>query len=357
MKTQHIQEHAQMGSRWLVENQAMDGNWLGLQDPKVDAFYKASWAFRETGHPAAAHRTLNYVQRHFFTAEGDFTPRNKPSLNTVHYLYANSYLIIGSVLTHRYDLALPAVRFLLTQQAGDHGGFYSYLTAPGEKSLSDTMTAGATGIACLAAGQIDAARRVADYLAHIISMQPAPKDCFFSTVEADGRLHTDIKEDEAFLRIVDAGKPDQCWYAVGLPFAFLVQLAIATNETRYHDLAQWYFDFQMRCVDPWDGYSSGKAGWGCALLYRTTGEKIYRDIALHIAENIVSWQKADGSWRPTEKVNGGDPALKSADMDLAAEFTLWLSLISANILTRDSCKIPGSHVGHKWSRLFQRWRG
>lgn len=339
MTAKQFWEHALRGSRWLVEHQNLDGSWIGLSDPKVDAFYKGSWALTLTGQPAAAHRSLNYAGQHFLTADGDFLPRGHPWHSEVHYLYANAYSIIGSMVAGRYEIAMPAARFLLGQQDPDHGGFYSRRTEPGQKNLSDTMSAGAAGVACLAAGQMDAARRVGDYLAHIVELQPAPDDRFFTTVEADGRLGTEIKDaDEAWWRIIETRTENQCWYAVGLPFAFLIRLAEATGKARYRDLAQWYLNFQRRCVDPWDGGSSGKAGWGCAMLYRITGETRHRDIAFHVADNILAKQNADGSWVSSSEGYGqaDQPALTNADLDVAAEYTLWLALIAANVLARDA---------------------
>ena len=338
MTANKLWEHALMGSRWLVEHQQPDGSWMGLDDPKVDAFYKGSWPLLLTGQPAAAHRLLNYTRQHFMTDKGDFVPRGHPWHMEVHYVYANVYFIAGSMMAGRYELAMPAVRFLLGQQDPDHGGFYSRRAVAGQRELSDTMSAGAAGVACLAAGRMDAARRVAGYLSHIVDLQPAPDDRFYTTVEAGGQLGTEIKDDdEAVWRIIDTRTPDQCWYAVGLPFAFLIRLAEATGETRYRDLAQWYFDFQLRCIDPWDGGSSGKAGWGCAMLYRMTGETRYREIAFHVAHNILARQNADGSWASLPEGYGqvDQVALTNADFDVTSEFTLWLSLIAANVLARD----------------------
>jgi hypothetical protein len=337
MTAQQIWERALRGSQWLVEHQNPDGSWIGLSDPQVDAFYKGSWALTLTGQPTAVQRSLNYARQHFLTADGDFVPRGHPWHTNVHYVYANVYFIIGSMMAGRYEVAMPAVRFLLSQQDPDHGGVYSRRTETGQKELCDTMSAGAAGVALLAAGQMDAARRVAGFLAHIVDLQPAADDRFYTTVEADGQLGTQIKEAEAFWRIVDTHTENQCWYAVGLPFAFLIRLAEATGESRYRDLAQWYFDFQLRCVDPWDGGSSGKAGWGCAMLYRITGETRYRDVAFHVANNIMGWQDADGGWASLGKGYGetDEPALTNADFDATSEFTLWLALIASNVLARD----------------------
>jgi len=332
-----ILERALVGSRWLVERQNQDGSWKGLSDPKVDAFYKSCWALMETGQAAAAYRALTYVRQHFLTSEGDFLERSHPWHITGHYPYVNSYLIVGSMLAGRYNISMPAVSFLLTQQAS-HGGFYSRFTSPGGKEIADTVSSGIAGIACLAAGKIEEARHVADYLSYIVKLQPASNDRFFTTVNADGQLYTEPKDDhDAFLRIIDTRKADQCWFAMGLPFAFLIRLADAANDTRYLELAQWYFDLQKRCISPWDGYSSGKAAWGCAMLYRITGETRYRDIAMHVAKHIMAMQKTDGSWVSGQNKQQG---LINEDIDLTAEFTLWLSLISANILSQDSDSIP-----------------
>ncbi len=318
-----------------MEHQNPDGSWKGLNGPQVDAFYKSCWALAETGQLASAQRSLNYVHQNFFSKEGDFLSRDHPWHNTAHYPYVNSYLIVGSMLAGRYDIAMPAVSFLLTQQSADHGGFYSRLTRQGGKEMADTTSSGIAGIACLAAGKVDAARRVADYLSYIVKLQPESGERMFTAVGADGRLYTEPRDgDDSFLRVVDTRKADQCWFAMGLPFVFLVRLAEATGEARHFDLARWFFDFQEGCVNPWDGYSSGKAGWGCAMLYRITGDSLYRDIALHIAKFIMTLQHPDGGWYHYGR------ELTNQDFDLTAEFTLWLSLISTNILARDSDNIP-----------------
>jgi DUF1680 family protein len=141
--------------------------------------------------------------------------------------------------------------------------------------------------------------------------------------------------------VIETSKTNQCWYAVGLPFAFLVQLAQATGEKRHWQLADWYMQFQERCLDAWDGPSSGKAGWGCAMLYRITGKRRYQAIALRVAERLASWQQPAGYWQgvTTEQVDtrGDDhPPLGYGQLDLTAEYTLWLALIASNLLVRDT---------------------
>jgi hypothetical protein len=331
-------ERALQGGEWLAKQQNPDGSWKELSDPKVDAFYKGTWPLILTGQSAAAHRLLTCARDQFMTTGGDFVPRHHPWHTNVHYLYPNAYFIVGGMIAGRYEVAMPATRFMLGQQDAEHGGFYTRRTAPGQRQMCDTMSTGAAGMALLAAGQIEAARRAAGFFARLIELQPDPQARFFTTVEADGRLGTEMQDDaEAWWRIVDTQIENQCWYAVGLPFAFLVQLSEATGETQHRELAQWYFDFQERCVDPWDGGSSGKAGWGCAMLYRITGENTYKEIALHVAGNIASQQDDDGSWilRAGGYSEGDERTLANAAFDVTSEFTLWLAVIAANVMARD----------------------
>jgi hypothetical protein len=313
-----------------------------------------------TGQPAAAQRTLNHVQKQFMTAEGDFLPRKHHSLTEVHYLYPNAYFIIGSMIASRYEIAMTGLNFLLGNQDPQHGGFYSLRRHSGEKSPADTISAGAAGLACLATGRIGVARRVADFLAHMIELQPDPKQRFFFTIEGAGKLNTElVDEGRAFFRVIDTNSKNQCLYAMGLPFAFLVRLAEATRESRYRELAHWYFDFQSRCQDPWNNISSGKSGWACAMLYRITGERRYRDIAIYTANNILSMQNPDGSWGSLWKrhFQPGKRGLRNSDFDLTAEFVLWLSVISANIMARDSDSIdkPSINAWRYFTFKSGRW--
>ena len=335
-----VWERAIAGIDWLIEQQEPDGGWKILDNQEVDAHYKTSWAFLAMGHPDAAQRNLNLIQRNMLQENGNFAPRLDPWHKEVHHLYANAYIIIGAMAAGRYEIAYPAGRFLLSQQDQRHGGFYSMSTEKGQRNRCDTMSTSAAGIACLAAGQIEAARRAADFLIHIVQTQPTPSDYFYTCIEADGTLGIEPEdESQRFWRVIDTHADNQCWYALGLPFAFLVQMAEATQEARYRDAAQSYFTFQEKCTGPWDGPSSGKAAWACSMLYRKTGEKKYRDIALHVASYFISLQETDGNWILTGSANDSPKIVKNLDVDATAELTLWLSLIAANIASRESTRL------------------
>ena len=334
-------ERSRRSVDWLLQQQGPDGGWKNLPNAPMDAYYKASWAFGLMGEAAAAERSLDYVKKHFLQPDGNFLPREKDWFINVHYQYHNGWAIIGAHKLGRYDVSAPAMRFLLSQQDPEHGGFYGQLSKAGERKRSDTMSSGIAGIACLVTGQMQAAEKLAGYFERMIDMQPTPDTCFYSTFDPDGSLGTQFGDSEAW-RVVDTAKPNQVWYSVGLPFNFSILMHQATGEARYARLAQWFFDFQSRCVNPWDGGSSGKAGWGCSMLYHHTGDVRYREIALRVAQHEMGCQSGDGTYcwgTPggyTADSSGQARTLTNGDMDITAEFSVWLGLIGSNLLARDA---------------------
>lgn len=342
MDADTVLEHGARGAEWMVDLQEPGGGWVGLAEPRIDGFYKAAWALSETGHTGAAHRVLDHVHREYLLPNGDLGPHDHPAFSEVHHLYPNAYVIVGSARIGRYEVSVPTTRFLLTRQHPGSGGFYSQRDVPGRESRTDTMSTSASGMACLAVGEFDAARRAGEYLGEMAEAQPDPDSGFYCMTKPDGGLRTTFDDEgDEWWGVIRTDEADQCWYAVGLPFAFLLQLAAATGERRYRDLADWYFEFQETCVNPWSGGSSGKAAWATSMLYRRTGEERYREIALEIAEDvIIADQNPDGSWGQ----GGGDgyaeggeaDSLENSDFDISAEYTLWLALVGSNLAGRSS---------------------
>jgi hypothetical protein len=348
---------ARWGAEWLLDQQTAAGNWRQLDAEVYDAYYKGSWALASTGHLDAAHRLLTHVQRKFLTPDGDLEPRLGPLHTSIARHYSSAYAVLGAQKLDRYEIAVPALRFLLSQQNPDHGGFYSIKTQPGEPTRSDSMSTSMCGVACLATGQVAAAVRAGDYLIRMGEMQPAPSDRFYATLDDEGRLVTEFPPELAEWRVVQAAQPKQRWFAVGLPFAFAVLLHASTGEKRFSDLAEWLFAFQSRGAEPWDVPSSGKAGWSCSMLYRSTGEARYREIALRVARQIMGYQTAAGWFAltpapahpgyavsrtpdrsgPGRAAGAEEPAsFQPFVYDVTAEFVLWLTLIASNILARGS---------------------
>ena len=198
---------AARGTAWLLDQQTAAGSWRQLEAEVFDAYYKGGWALAVSGQPAAAHRLLTHVQRTFLTPEGDFEPRAALLHTDIARLYASSYVILAAQKLDRYEIAAPAARYLLSQQAPDHGGFYSGKTAAGGRGRSDSMSTAMSGVALLAAGQTERAARAGDCLLRMVEMQPAT-DRFFTTLDAAGRLEVAFPPEAAVWR-VGGGRADR----------------------------------------------------------------------------------------------------------------------------------------------------
>lgn len=327
---------ARRGADWLLDQQTPAGNWRQLETEVYDAYYKGAWSLASAGHLDAAHRLLTHVRRAFLRPDGDLDPRLGPLHTVIARHYASAYAVVGAHKADRYEIAAPALRFLLSQQDPDHGGFYSVAARGGERVRADSMSTAMCGVACLAAGQTAAAVRAGDCLIRMVEMQPDPEERFYTTLDPEGRLLTDFAPEVAEWRVVQARGPAQRWFAVGLPFAFAVLLSRATGERRYAELADWLFAFQARGAEPWDVPSSGKAGWACSILYRDTGDPRYRAIALRVAGQIMGYQTEAGYFRlgPAPAPAAEPAAFAPFIYDVTAEFVLWLTLIATNILAR-----------------------
>jgi hypothetical protein len=323
---------ARRGVEWLLDQQTAAGAWRQLEVEVYDAYYKGSWALMAAGRLDAAHRLLTHVGRAFLTAEGDLEPRLGPLHTGIARHYSSAYAVLGAQKLDRYEIAAPALRFLLSQQDPGHGGFYSVKTLPGARSRSDSMSTAMCGVACLAAGQTAAAVRAGDYLLRMVEMQPAPDERFYMTLDAEGHLVTDSPQELTEWQVLQADQPNQRWFGAGLPFAFAILLHASTGERRFSELADWLFAFQSRGGEPWDVPSSGKAGWGCSMLYHSTGEVRYREIALRVARQIMGYQTPAG-WFALAPAPAAEPAsFQPFIYDVTAEFVLWLTLIANNVL-------------------------
>ena len=123
---------AERGVAWPWNQQTPAGNWRQPEAEVFDAYYKGGWALAARGQLAAASRLLTHVQRTFLAVDGDFEPRAGHLHTDVARLYSNSDIVLTAWELDRYEIAAPAVRYLLSQQDRDHGGFYSCKTPPGD---------------------------------------------------------------------------------------------------------------------------------------------------------------------------------------------------------------------------------
>lgn len=323
------------GARWIVRHQRPDG-FLPSRTRVVESCYKGLWALNSTGYTAEA-AALARVVKEWLTPDGDIPqPREEEAFFTTHYLYANTYLAIGAQTLGRFDISQPLIGFIATRQHPALGGFISQ--GPGREGevCLDTVSTSISGLAALYLGRIDVATRAAQFLRHAMEQQPDPERMFYSTTDTEGRIVTEW-EGEQTHRGIDVNDPEQDWYFIGIATMFLPALFEATGDGAHLELARRYLDYLDKgcCPGAFTDFSSGKSGVGAAYLYRLTGEERYREIALAVGRFIVELQTPFGCWQESPQADGPSPTeLVWSDMDMTAEYVLWLDQIHRHLSAR-----------------------
>lgn len=328
-----MEEAAARAARWMVRHQRPDG-----APPSatlvVESVYKGIWALTIAGYVEQADCLADWMKA-FLSHDGDLpAPREEAAFHTGHYLYANGYTAIGARILGRFDLADPMIRFIATRQHPEIGGFFSH--GPGIEVPRERMDSVSTSIsiwAALFAGKLDVATRGAAFLERLFSAQPEPKRMFFSTVGVDGNhLREGLPGDSH--AVIDVTDPEQDWYFIGLPSVVLGYLYRSTGEAKHLDLACAYLDYLDQSCDPgaFNDFSSGKSGVAAAHLHRLTGRPRYREIALHVADFILSKQTPWGYWCEHHEDGGAPPTtIAWSDMDMTLEYILWMKLMAQHL--------------------------
>ncbi|MGV7222927.1 MAG: hypothetical protein ACQ9MH_15535 [Nitrospinales bacterium] len=320
MTLEKYRKFAYESAQWLANRQNLDGSIDPAEDGLIDVFYKIPTALALNGFTDKAERLLEFVLNRNMTLDGDFPePRGFGWYSTVHYPYQNGYLIMAAQRLGRFDISYPAAKFLITQQDSKHFGVYSSRVSLGERGESDTVSTSISGLSWVFTGNLEPARKAATWLEWMLDSQPDLGKGFYCTLNEQGELITSYPEDESQRRFIGTQEPDQIWYFAGLAIAFLAELYLATGTSHYLELSERYNDFLESCTEAHHGPSSGKQGWGAALLYRITKKERYLKIALDVADYVVG-RRPDGqaNWGST------DGNITPGDCDLTGEYSMWL---------------------------------
>jgi hypothetical protein len=329
MNQDRLYEASARGARWLAEHRDGDG-FLSSTEVCLDACYKALWALGLHGHAPAA-RALGRIVASWLDDDGDVPAPRRPDSLERHYLYPNAYLVIGARANGLDELARTLYRFVRTRRHPQLGGFYTEPPGHGAPLSMDTASTAIAGLAALSLGDAATAAGAADFLRSALEGQPEPGVAFYTAVSSGGEVVTAGPPERRALRI-GLGETGQAWYFIGLATLFLPALHEVTGDAAHLELARRYLDLYLDCgEDAITDASSGKCGVGAAHIYRLTAEPRCREVALTVAEGIAGRQDCAGCWRWDRSDPVPPDALDPADLDLTAEYVIWLHQISSHL--------------------------
>ena len=312
------------GGKYLSKFLHSDGSF---GDPYIGAaeYYKAPAALMASGETESANRLLSWIRKYGITEEGDFGPRHPAEKNTYYYAYYNTWIIIASQRMRQFDLSRRGMDFLLNFRDPETGGFYSSLIERKPSTLQDIWVVSGCGIAALSTGMIDIAKGVGYWLNNILSIQPDYPKKLYTVYSRSNGLYTPTNSQDPFRHVLDTElEKDQSFFHPGIAGGFLALLYQATGENKWIELSKEYM-LLAETANPylWRLLRAGKIGWCASVLYTLTGEKIYKDMAIKVGNNLISAQSEEGYW----KADGSD----NPSNDITAEMVVWLDEIYQSI--------------------------
>lgn len=129
------------------------------------------------------------------------------------------------------------------------------------------------------------------------------------------------------LYFINKSEPDQLYFMLGYPAAFLALLYEKTNDKKYLDLAKFYLDTALACAENlYQSNFSHKVAWAASILYKLTEEKKYLGVIQQISQHFLKQQSINGLWF----VNNENKDYVTA-YDQSAEIACWFLDIAKNL--------------------------
>ncbi len=313
---------------WLESKINDDGSYsLEIQD--LACYYKSPYLFYISGKIELANRILNYIKNHFLRVNGDLTTQeNYKSENPAfaeYWAYINGWIAIAAQKMGRFDVSYPVYQYLTSFYHPELGGFTTNKPFAKSENVVDVLTTAHLGLTCLYFGDLERAKKAGKLLDTFVNIQPDINSGFYLRMNDEEKLIVDFSEDVSLFFQISATQPNQAYFMIGYPLAFLANLYKSTGDNFYLNTAQKYLDFALSCHENIRSfYFSHKVAWGAAIIANLTGEIKATELSKTIADYLLTIQTETGAWL-TEK-----PAYSYVYQ--TAEIAIWLREIATEII-------------------------
>lgn len=316
-------ESALKGIEWALSRLNSDGSFRG-SEKTVNGHYKAPQTLATGGFIREAEQVTRYVSANFFS-NGDFSCGPEEPASTLMINYKNAWLCWGTHTLGAYDLSSLGGDFLEQAQHENTGCLPEKCF---EKSDEQIMEWGSTSlgiVALLALGRREAAIRAGKGLFQLLDTQPQPTTYLYLRKSWAGKWITEFPETMTGLHVVEYAKPAQIYWYFGIAMAAFGKLYLTTAEPSWIEAGERVFDLVAKMApESYLSLTSAKVGWGSATMYRCTGEKKYRDVAVQVADMLVETQTNEGVWLRTPQFDSVEKQPVPASLDTTMERSIWL---------------------------------
>lgn len=323
---QDCAKHAQKAKQALFKKIQANGKLADYPDDLV-CYYKLPYLLTISGEAILANRVLDYMKATFFTENNTVTFNNKKTNNPLmakFWGYVLGWVTLAAQKLGRFDLSYPAFEYLSKFQSQDHGGFATSDQWGLSDDAMDIITSAQLGRLSLYFGQTRQAFNAGQFLSWNINNQPNIEESMFLFVDNHKKQVQNFPQDLTFIYELKKHEPNQAYFMIGLPCAFLVELYQATHQQTFLTAAKQYADFALACHETIKQFHfSHKVAWAMSLLYKTTQEEKYLTLSKAISTYLMNIQSDDGFWLKDQ--NPID------SLDQTVENAIWLNEIAVNL--------------------------
>lgn len=324
------EQAADRAGGWLAARLRDDGSY-GPEADDLACYYKSPYLFQLSGRAREAARLLTFIRGRFMRPDHDFaTSADHKSDNaafTEYWAYPNGWLAIAAQRMGRFDVAYPAFEYLRSCREPGQDGFLTSGSAGSGDGGTDALTTAHLGLVCLYFGDLERAQGAGRWLARLLAIQPDLSEGLFLRCDGLGHLVRDVPEGKAAFHVVSSREPDQAYFMIGYPIAFLAKLFEATADDAHLRAARGYLDFGLSCEGNLRTcHTSHKVAWGAAVLARITGDPRCTELSAAIADHLLGIQDSSGAWLADQPAH--------TTFDQTAEIAIWLQEISAELPER-----------------------
>jgi hypothetical protein len=318
--------------RFFESRMLLDGSY-GKAVTDISCYYKSPMMFLRAGKPDKALQILDYAKTNFMQADGDFLSSMGIKSTNPAYTDTNGWLVRTSQQLSRENINKPALIFLDHFKNVQNGGFFTHRMDLNDK-ITDVLTTALHGHIRLERGNIAIAIESGNYLINVIDLQRDLTKGFYLRLDKQDNLITDFPEHESSLHWISRKEPDQLYFMLGYPIAFLGFLFQSTQNFEFFEAAHRYVDFILSChEDIFSSNFSHKVAWACSVLFSISPDQRLEKLITSVMKHFLATQSEKGAWFLEKDIHMA--------YDQSAEIVCWFLETAKNIeigLEKRTCK-------------------
>lgn len=184
-------------------------------------------------------------------------------------------------------------------------------------------------------GDIATAIESGNYLINLIDVQPDLTKGFYLRLDKQGNLITDFPKYDSSIHWVSREEPDQLYFMLGYPIAYLGLLFQSTQNFDFFEAAHRYVDFVLSChEDIFSSNYSHKVAWACSVLFSIRPDQKLEKLITSVMKHFLITQSEEGTWFLEKDI--------LMAYDQSAEIACWFLETAKNIeigLEKRKCKV------------------